>query len=708
LENEINNITISNCKNIAYGKIIIKNECLNIKFAANGTGKSTIAKAILLTTSDKDLSELHSYGTEDEPALSSKKPLGKVCIFDEDFVNTIVFLEREVIGNSFEIFIKTPDYDERLENVNNGLKALRFDIGNDEEISSLNRTFAELSAKIQFNVNGSIKKTAFFKSIISNHNFCKIPENLHKYRPFFESEYTVDWVDWKNKGYEFDDQGECPFCTEPFIANYQMEKETFTSQYSKASSQHLKELLGFLRSLKEYISPEKFKLLDDCIKSTTDEDTIRTVFGKFMEDINYVKKKIDDITKFDSFGINREEISDLDNMLNRMKVDPDILDMLHNDKTNSIINNINSKIDSVIKDVDYLKKEIGELNGIIQNIAKNTKKDINGFLESAGINYEMDIVINNESDSNTILRYKDRNNEFHEVDKIKEHLSWGERNAFALVLFMHFSLSQNADLIILDDPISSFDSDKKYAIVNRLFKNHGLNKSFYKQTVLMMTHDLEPIIDFIVTNKPTGGFVCAHHLQNKNGTLSETCITDEDLLSQVLILGNVIKDNQIKELIRIIALRKYIEITKQKTEEENAYNLISSILKFKNKPDKKINQEEYIDMNEEEITSGTKFIVSWIPTFSYTKILKNLINSKSLVKLYKDESCNYFKIQLFRLLLKFDNNDAKINDENLLKYVNETYHIENDYLYNLDFRKFDMIPEYIIKKCDEFILKQYK
>ncbi len=29
----------------------------------------------------------------------------------------------------------------------------------------------------------------------------------------------------------------------------------------------------------------------------------------------------------------------------------------------------------------------------------------------------------------------------------------------------------------------------------------------------MMTHDLEPIIDFVVNNKPTGGFVRAYHLQ---------------------------------------------------------------------------------------------------------------------------------------------------------------------------------------------------
>ena len=43
-----------------------------------------------------------------------------------------------------------------------------------------------------------------------------------------------------------------------------------------------------------------------------------------------------------------------------------------------------------------------------------------------------------------------------------EHLSYGEKNAFALVLFMYSVLKDNPDLIVLDDPISSFDGNKKF------------------------------------------------------------------------------------------------------------------------------------------------------------------------------------------------------------------------------------------------------
>ena len=42
------NILLSNCNNIATGNISIRESGLNIKYGANGTGKSTIAKAIEL------------------------------------------------------------------------------------------------------------------------------------------------------------------------------------------------------------------------------------------------------------------------------------------------------------------------------------------------------------------------------------------------------------------------------------------------------------------------------------------------------------------------------------------------------------------------------------------------------------------------------------------------------------------------------------
>ncbi len=107
-----------------------------------------------------------------------------------------------------------------------------------------------------------------------------------------------------------------------------------------------------------------------------------------------------------------------------------------------------------------------------------------------------------------------------QVDKIRNHLSWGERNAFSLVLFTFYAISENAELVVLDDPISSFDTNKKYAIIHRMFSKQSgiLPRSFYKKTVLMLTHDFEPIIDYGVVGKLPAEALNAKFIKNSKGS----------------------------------------------------------------------------------------------------------------------------------------------------------------------------------------------
>lgn len=69
----------------------------------------------------------------------------------------------------------------------------------------------------------------------------------------------------------------------------------------------------------------------------------------------------------------------------------------------------------------------------------------------------------------------------------------GRKNCFALALFLFDCLANKPELVILDDPVSSFDTNKKYGIMHYLFKGE---KSLKDKTVLMFSHDIEPIINF--------------------------------------------------------------------------------------------------------------------------------------------------------------------------------------------------------------------
>ena len=37
------------------------------------------------------------------------------------------------------------------------------------------------------------------------------------------------------------------------------------------------------------------------------------------------------------------------------------------------------------------------------------------------------------------------------------------------------------------------------------------------------------------------------------------------------------------------------------------------------------------------------------------------------------------------------------------KFINETYHIENDFIHQLNPREYNLIPEFIVKECDDYI-----
>jgi wobble nucleotide-excising tRNase len=102
----------------------------------------------------------------------------------------------------------------------------------------------------------------------------------------------------------------------------------------------------------------------------------------------------------------------------------------------------------------------------IQKIIEKHQSDINNFLSYAGYKYE--VKITDEDDKSQLkLRHVDHD-EF--VVGGDQHLSFGERNAFAIVLFMYECLAKKPNLIVLDDPISSFDKNKKYAILEILFR----------------------------------------------------------------------------------------------------------------------------------------------------------------------------------------------------------------------------------------------
>lgn len=703
----MSNVVIKNCNNIKETSIIIEEGNLNIKFAINGTGKSTIAKALL--KKDEDLSLLKPFGKEEIPYVECNPNIDNVELFDSDFVNKVVFNGSNVIENAFEVFIKSDKYDEQRNNINILLHELKQKIIGNEELNKLNEQLIKLSSKINYKKEkNTIDSRGMYSSIKNDKNIFNIPKELNKYSLFLsDKEKNILWSEWKNKGKTYDYGEICPYCAEKFSGDHEKENEAFNSYYSKANVSNLTEFSNIIDNTKTYLNTDNFKKIEKCIKENipnTDKDLI---FTKFMSEATYLKEKIYNITTFDSYKVEKSDISNLSNILLDLKISTNDLEYFNNENLIKSIDIINSSITEMLGKISDLQKEIGKMNSLVISKMSCCKKEINSFLKLAGFNYEFDIVKDgDEKNSITVLKYVNSDNEKIQVSDIEKHLSWGEKNAFALVLFMYYALSKNPNLIILDDPISSFDGNKKYAIINRLFCNKGdYEDSFYNKTVLMLTHDFEPIIDFGINHKPTKE-TNMWYLKNNNGIIQEQKINvSSDVLSTIKFYYNesINEDNNI--ISRICFLRKYIEhISTKKNSEENAYNILSSIIHGDNLR-KKIDDEQYEDLSVDEIKNGEEWIKQFIKTFDSNKILRDNINNKYILDSYKTETNNYIKIQLFRVYLESSGNRNKLKERNsiVLKYIDEIYHIENDYIFSLDLIKFDIIPDFIINSIDEFM-----
>ena len=95
--------------------------------------------------------------------------------------------------------------------------------------------------------------------------------------------------------------------------------------------------------------------------------------------------------------------------------------------------------------------------------------------------------------------------------------------------------------------------------------------------------------------------------------------------------------------------------------------------------------------------------VTHYPDFDYDLLCAKIKDKASLLAMYKTAS-NYEKLQLFRLMFNLD--DVRLDDV-ARKFCNETYHVENDYLFQLDPRKYDTVPSFVIDRLDA-IVREYR
>ncbi|KYC50427.1 MAG: hypothetical protein AMQ74_01256 [Candidatus Methanofastidiosum methylothiophilum] len=106
-------------------------------------------------------------------------------------------------------------------------------------------------------------------------------------------------------------------------------------------------------------------------------------------------------------------------------------------------------------------------------------------------------------------------------------------------------------------------------------------------------------------------------------------------------------------------------------------------------------------MEPEDIVKGEEELRERIDSFKYSEVI-NLVRSDSdMIASYAAAPNNYEKLHFYRMI--FDDKTSLIESDVVKKFINEAFHIENNYIYQLNPCEYQIIPNYIIDECNQHI-----
>lgn len=689
-------IILENCNNITQGRAIIVEGALNIKYAINGTGKSTISKAItaVVNQDDKALDLLVPYQFANDPTHRPKvmgvDNIHKVMTFDEAYIDQYMYQTDDLLKDSFEILVRTPDYDRHMAEIGQLLSEINESFQRNPELDSLIQAFSSFIDGCGRSQTSIAASGPIYKAFGKGNRINNIPAGLEAFSPYLSNTQeasNVKWLKWQVDGKKFlEIADQCPYCSGS-IEHAKAKILQITEEYDSKAIEHLDKMLVLFGQLSPYFSEatrEQIALITNNAGNMTTQQK-RYLF-EIKDQVNSVLVLLQGIKKL---GFN--SLKDVDRVVDQLRsyeINLELFGHLQSDLMRSKIDIINASLHHIVEKAGRLQGEVNQQNLLIQRTIRENSTAINNFLKCAGYKYAVSIEETAEHKYKLLLRPTSVDTK---ISSAKSHLSYGERNALALALFMFSAIKEDPDMVILDDPITSFDGNKKFALLNMLFLSERCLKN---RTVLLLTHDFNTVIDVISTMPynfnpaPHGAF-----LSTINGVLEEKEISKANILSfKQIALLNIEADIDI--LNKEVFLRRLYEAEGNKG---LGWNLLSNLFHKREVPTIP-DDNATRNMTASEIADATAEIGQYITGFDYNQQYLRTQNTQTLIDAYHNSGSNYEKLQIYRILYNENHENPVVK-----KFVNETFHVENDFLFQLNPSEYETIPQYIIEECDEDI-----
>lgn len=673
------------------GELKIKPNKLNVKYSYNGFGKTSLAKAIYYSiyhNTDEFLKLAPFDGGL--PKIEGLDMFSSCMLFDNKFIDETLFQDSVLINDSYDVFI----YNDELKKIEYELDRLLKSLINNCNNDSINRFLADTSKplnELRINIRGdnfdgrSTGGRGFSTS--SNIETLASKTSVKNFKGVLTKSDIKEWLNWHSEGHKFIHDGVCPFCNLKLKNKFWEYKNDISEIVNNIDFKKNNEARKYLKMLLPYFTQKQKDNANKFLSEATIDANKKSLL---IESIKLVAGEID---KINVLRVLKEPVSDVDgtellNKLNLCKLNTRYFSCL-GEEFKKITNAINKSIKNIITKKDQLVECFNKQKMIIDESISNSKNEINDFLSVCGIPYYFDLVFSNGETKTRLLPIKNKN---YDCDVI-EHLSYGEKNVLSVALFGAMAKKTECDLIILDDPISSFDENKKFALMHYLFNSS--NGVLCNTTCILFTHDFEPIVNVANSVVDTDNKYFVSVLTKNKGIVRDSEIKKSKLINAYLRECELAKNKNLDQYIRLVHLRNKYEI--EKGAKGAPYDILSSAEHLRNKPSDK-QEKEY---EEEYISEGVKYICECIENFDYKMFIQNH-SLKRMIELYINETDPISKLILFRGI----DNKASLNNETelpvLFNMITSNFHVENMYLYSI--KGLSTIPEYFIDLCDKLVI----
>ena len=667
-------IKLKNYKNIGELAINFIDNKVNFVYGMSGAGKSSIFEAIV----DKTPSENVKFGmSADSVSISPRLESEQINIFnggtptlllDEEGSNAVYRILFNNSGEIDKIYDKLNDYFMKL-----------------NECRPQMNTFLENMAKLKKEI-GITRGSSFPKNGKDKLSLLEKESEDKKYKENYNflKRNGTGYLEWVIAGADFPVYkiGKCPFCSRKLSENKKKYLEKVISLKPK-NYEALSSSITF---------NEVFKL---DVPNYTSKRSIKSVKNK-VEELFSVEQEVKGLLEiFDNLNTSNLDITKLTKF--------SISEMLKNQ-----LPELANAIEIYNASLDNIQHAAKRMNGETRHLIKKNLDKLNYCLKILGIPYYF-LIGKYEKNAKIASTYLVHNDNKTENNNVK-NLSYGEKNIVSLLLFI---FSVDKEIVVIDDPASSFDENRR-TIIYRLIMDNIRDKS-----VIILSHDQSfvrnAIIDIkneIKRQKKSNGKEKFYekwqdaasainigellYLSQYNGKVHLRNIDIDDFNNLSIHAKKFMQDNNLSYFRKIINLRIYIESLGKDLNETNKliYGYLSLIMHHKYYPTRQavISNLEKQHKNEKEILNLIKkeFSIELEP------LPENRLYDFKEEELTPFEKVVYKRETMNKNCLKY---------KELNKYARDTLsdivHLNNQTVYTLNPYKYVSYPQNVLDIISE-------